>query len=314
MIRLGLVGCGRWGWRYIPAAREAGCRVTHVSRVGSTFPPEARASLDGVVVSPFDTPWLSEVDAVIVATGPEKRAEVLADCLRLGLPAMVEKPLAMTFAEAFEIASKFEARGLPFLVNHQHLFSPAYEELRERVLDAKSIFVNSCGEGPGPVRSYSALWDYGPHDIAMILGIIPAARVKNAYFAKQKYNILLQGVSESQSGFVRVSNAAPVKQRTFSVLANDRLYLYNDQEIDGKKLRADTIERRNGEQSRVRSIEYIDVSPERPLTRAVRAFEDAVMGFPLDWRFGSFGADVVTILEGAEKFDPREVREGGRAW
>ncbi len=41
-MRLGLIGCGRWGHNYVQAAREAGnCAVTHVA--GATWPQGVEA-------------------------------------------------------------------------------------------------------------------------------------------------------------------------------------------------------------------------------------------------------------------------------
>ncbi len=45
----------------------------------------------------------------------------------------------------------------------------------------------------------------------------------------------------------------------------------------------------------------VAIDPERPLQRAVRLFAEAVRTGKTDWRFGGFGADVVRVIEQADR-------------
>lgn len=282
MIRLGLIGCGRWGRNYVQAAHEAGnCAVTHVA--GATWPHgvEAVASTD----------WRrlqnARVDAFIVATPPSTHAEICTELLALGRPVMVEKPMALGVLDAVAIADAAIASGAPLLVNHQHLFAPAYEELRERSSGWSSRVVVSAAGGRGPVRDYSALWDYGAHDVAMFLGLTRTRRSARVFADRRGGNFRVTLGTKDESGFLRVWNDAEPKARTLTVMRGSESLTYDDLDPLGAKLRHDG--------------RPIPVAPDKPLTRAVRAFADVCAGKPRDWRFDPFfGVDVTRILSQAE--------------
>lgn len=268
MIRLGLIGNGKWGANYPKAAFEAGnCTVTDVA--GRDW----RKLLDRMI------------DAFIVATPPDARLEICSELLARNRPVMIEKPLALDVDSALAITAGFVGEGLPFLVNHQHLFAPAYETLRDIAGTWDDFEIVSCGEGPGPIRDYSALWDYGPHDVAMVLGL-GIGRVVRARRRNGGFEISLVDETSRREALVRVSNAADEKHRVFNVIRDSgETISYNDR----------------AEAKLQRWWFPVPVSPEKPLTRSVRAFAEAVKTGRTDWRFGSFGLEAVRILEEADK-------------
>jgi predicted dehydrogenase len=292
VIRLGLIGCGAWGWRYIGAAGEAGnCRVTHVAGGDSrNYDP----NLYRIPSSEWRSLLVASVDAFIVATPPDTHEEICTTLLKSGRPVMVEKPLALSYAEAVEIVGTAVHHNAPLLVNHQHLFAPAYEALRERAFFPR--FIRSSAGNIGPFRSYSALWDYGPHDVAMALGLGDPrpeyAALTLCGARREGTDTVLDLVSTPAQSEIRIWNERLPKTRRFIVSSPGWLAEYDDLEPQGRRLRI------NGEP--------IAISNEKPLTRSVRAFADAVRTGKTDWRFGGFGAEVVRILEDAEK----KIQEG----
>lgn len=296
MIRLALIGCGAWGWRYIPAALEAGnCVVTHVAGVGRSCPAEAWRYLANVQIVERGI-MQAPVDACIVATPPLGRLATCRPILELGRPLMVEKPLALTTAEAQLLTSAAERSCAPLLVNHQHLFAPAYEALRDVVSGWNGKTIMTVGEGPGPHRDYSALWDYGPHDVAMTLGLVPPGEqltpksVRTFHRDGPGMGLDIMSQSETVKSVVTVSNCALSKARSMWVQSGDQFAHYDD--LAEHKLKIDN--------------RHVEVSPERPLTLAIRAFADAVRTGRTDWRFGRFGADVVGFLDQAQQLHDRQ--------
>jgi predicted dehydrogenase len=111
-----------------------------VSGVGSIGLRHARllAGLEGVDVALFDAfprsdlpdelagaAWLEShdalleaVDAVVIATPDAAHAEQAAAALRAGVPALVEKPLALSVDEARGLGAIAEATGTPLLVGY----------------------------------------------------------------------------------------------------------------------------------------------------------------------------------------------------
>lgn len=68
-----------------------------------------------------------------VAVPPDLHAGLARELLELGIGVFVEKPLALSVAEARALAELAEARGLPLAVNHNAVFHPAFARLVERV-------------------------------------------------------------------------------------------------------------------------------------------------------------------------------------
>lgn len=153
-MRLLLIGAGQWGKNY-------------VSTIAKYFPDIE------LQIGNRDT-WQHLIDAkpdgVIVATPPGSHIEIAERSLQSDIPTMIEKPLALSYQEA----CKLQQYKAPILVNHIHLFACPYQWLREMIVIDKCRLnkIVSLGFNKGPVREYSSLWDYGCHDLAMILDLI----------------------------------------------------------------------------------------------------------------------------------------------
>jgi predicted dehydrogenase len=74
-----------------------------------------------------------DVDVICLATTEKLRLPVIALAAQLGKPVYVEKPLATTLAEMYEIQKVVNASRIPFCVGHNRRASPA-------MLDAQRIF------------------------------------------------------------------------------------------------------------------------------------------------------------------------------
>src|SRR5690348_5392520 len=118
--------------------------------------------------------------AVVVASPPALHAEMTAEAVSLGLPVFVEKPLTCDAREAERLFDAVSARGGYVLVDHVHLFSPAYQALKARLPHIGPITrVHAEAGAWGPFRPDTpVLWDWGPHDAAFcvdLLGPHPSA-------------------------------------------------------------------------------------------------------------------------------------------
>lgn len=314
MIRLGLVGCGEWGWRYIPSAVEAGnCLVTHVARVksglagtdGGRTPRQAEvhAALSGCKT--IDGGWQAmsgcPVDAVVVATPPDSHEEICEHFLSRGIPVMVEKPMALSIGAALAIREAASKTGTPLLVNHLHLFSSAYEVLRDEVLalSDRRFRIYARAGNLGPRRSYSALWDYGPHDVAMCLGLglgnptgVSCIRMPDDHHGAQRFDVNVRFGRHEAS--IQVWNGSLPKQRYFEVICEGVRLVYDELCLAHDELEPHSLVLR-------RNNVPLNVAAGRPLARAVHAFAEAVRTGVTDWRFGAdIGIVTTRILHAAD--------------
>lgn len=72
-------------------------------------------------------------DGVVVAVSNDQHAEVAVECLRRGIPTLLEKPIATTLEEADRIVDMAQAAGTPLLVGHHRRFSTFVQRARELV-------------------------------------------------------------------------------------------------------------------------------------------------------------------------------------
>lgn len=121
-LRIGVVGAGRMGRlhaRTLSSLPEV-AEVVLLGRKESeapTFSREACVDLDGLVIA---TPTDTHFEIIEVAAG-------------LGVPLLVEKPLAMSVDEQLRIIETVERAGVACMVGFQRRFDPGYRELRERL-------------------------------------------------------------------------------------------------------------------------------------------------------------------------------------
>lgn len=261
MIRLALVGFGAWGRNYVGAARASG--LAEVTQVVLREGSKTQVPDDLEVVSRIED---LSIDAAVVATHPSASSWIAQALLSAGYPVMVEKPAALSVADAEALAEVADASGLPFLVAHQHLFSERIEFLRGAHLAPLMV------RWHGPTsHDYGYLWDYGPHGVSAVLalrGRMPDA-VQLVHFTQNEYSLVLRyGKSRDRVCCIK-------HNKTATIHAETRL-----PSLDG-------------------SLLYDGYAPaEPPLTRAVRAFARAVeAGSTDDWRFGaSWAVNVARVL------------------
>ena len=270
MIRLGLIGAGRWGRNYIRTiAALDGVRLT---RLASRNPanrelvgPECTISADWrhVVES-------GDLEGIIIATPPSLHAEMTIAAVAAGIPVLVEKPLTLGLAEAVTLREQVRTRKGRVMVDHTHLFHPAFEELKRQVAALGMIREIEAEAGnQGPYREdVPVLWDWGPHDVAMCLDLLGEPPREARGMREERANrgtavtetIRLElEFSSGARARIRISNMME-KTRRFSVRCEAGVLVYDD--IARNKL----MLHRDGRDG------PINVSAEPPLSRVVEAF------------------------------------------
>lgn len=230
MLRLGLIGTGRWGKVYLRTIEGMGTRL----RLTQTAASRPEGAWKKLVVSP-------EVDAVIIATPAPLHAGMARACLEAGKPVIVEKPLCFDAATAETIRKESEKAKLPVRVNYIHLYNPAYRALKQAVSESGEPVRAVVSEGTdlGPFRpDTGALWDRCPHDVALLLDLMGADRPVERIRAlgglpdpqgrpeMATLNLLWKG---GASGWIHAGRLLPAKRRTLSVFTDSTLFHFDDQ-------------------------------------------------------------------------------------
>ena len=251
MTELILVGAGSWGQRCISVLSSfPGVRLKVAHR------DDWKQVID------------EGADGVIVCTPPSSHVEVATHALRKNIPVMIEKPLALSLVEARQLQS---FQNIPILADHTHLFSDAYQGLRETASKYKIEKIVSNNYNKGPIRDYSSLWDYGSHDVSMILDLnrempqsISVQETKQSAGSLFKVEMNFENLTSTSL----IGNGGKKKVRQLKVLAGGLEISYDE---------------RN--------------QPSPPLTNAFKVFINAIHGMH-DYRLGiDLSLDVLSILE-----------------
>lgn len=76
-----------------------------------------------------------EIELIAIATESGKHAQIALDCIDAGKHLIIEKPMAMSMADADEIIKRASEKGVKVSACHQNRFNIAIQKLREAVED-----------------------------------------------------------------------------------------------------------------------------------------------------------------------------------
>jgi predicted dehydrogenase len=297
MTNLGLIGVGKWGSRYLDTiALMTDVRVTALCR--KSIQPPVNTPNDCAFFTDWETMLdivksTNMCDGIIIATPPDTHMAIATEAVKMGLGVMIEKPAALSTKEIIEL-DKIKTK-VPILVNHTHLFAPAYEKLK-RVINSPITSLQTCGWNCGPVRSYSSLYDYSPHDLAMCIDLMGSAPSlvsvdRNITEYGEIYNLILR--FGKAPAVIRIGNGGREKRRLFQVFCERDVYEYDDTKPRSKKLTKSM-----NSYSKSEDI-YIDEAPS--LYSAIRAFVSSLNG-RIDGRCGlSLAIQVSKVIDDCMK-------------
>lgn len=306
MIRLGLIGAGRWGRNFIRTITNLeGVRLTRLASRN----PESKSLVGSDCVVSSDWRELvdaSDLDGIIIATPPALHGAMASAAVAAGLATLVEKPLVLALAEATTLRDLVRARRGLLMVDHTHIYHPAFGELKKQATKLGRVRTIDAEAGNhGPYRDdVPVLWDWGPHDVAMCLDLlrelprevratrVAHERVGNAEAETVRLDLIFANGVEAR---IRISNMI-AKTRRFAVHCDDGVLVYDDlaqnklvlhQEVRGALLQPAGIP--------------ITVSPELPLRRVVEAFITAITEATDRSASLDLAVEVVAVLEQCDK-------------
>lgn len=166
-MRIGLVGCGRWGRHILRDLKAAGVEV-HVAVRGAESRDRALAGGASGIVD--DAAKLPVMDGFVVATPTATHADVLEGLVGTGKPLFVEKPMTHDLARARRLV---EQAGERLFVMDKWRYHPVIEAMREEIAAGNIgdvLGINLIRQGwSNPHRDVSALWILAPHDLSIVL-------------------------------------------------------------------------------------------------------------------------------------------------
>ena len=293
-MRIGLVGCGRWGALILRDLRALGCSVTVAAHNEET---RRRAIAGGAEVVDELEALPEDLAGYIVATPTATHGEVVERLLARRGPIFVEKPLTADAASARRIA---ERGGDRVFVMEKWRYHPGIEAL--------GALARSGELGP-PVKlvTYRLQWGYNhadvdpiwillPHDLSIareILGRLPTPRTAVAERAADgAVTGLLAVLADSVVLQCDISIRRPRHFRAVELVCRDGMAALDEGYADHIR-----VQRPDGDpSSHALSEERRPVSTELPLYRELGAFVGFCRGGPAPKSTAADGAAVVETI------------------
>ncbi|MGC5021615.1 Gfo/Idh/MocA family protein [Micromonospora sp. DT47] len=185
MLRFGLFGTGHWAAETHAAALDAHPRAELVGVWGRN--PERAAELaarHGVPVFGDVDALLDACDAIAVALPPDVQADIAVRAATAGRHLLLDKPLALSLADADRVVAAAEASGVASVVFFTQRYHPNITGFLAATAaaggwqHARATMFASIYQPGSPYgasqwrRDRGALWDIGPHALSLILPVL----------------------------------------------------------------------------------------------------------------------------------------------
>ena len=252
-IRVALIGCGAWGSNLLRVLEQsARAAVVAVADTHALKRRHARDLSPGAeVVASLDEALALGVDAVMIATPAHTHAALALAALDAGADVFVEKPLAMTVADAERCALRAEALGRIGMVGHLLRYHPAVTRLVE-ICRGGALgpleHVEAARRSVNGDRTASALWTLGPHDLSVIHAVDPSSidTISATGPASGADAVVEIALLSGLTARVALSRAHPSKERRFAVIGRDHAAIFDDVRAPDRVLLGRPTRRRGG--------------------------------------------------------------------
>ena len=167
-MRYALIGCGRISTNHIKAALNNQLEIVAVCDIEPSHMEEVLAKhgleQDTSIARYTDYKKMleeSKPELVSIATESGSHARIALDAIDLGIPVIIEKPMAMSMADAEEIIRRSKEKGVKVSACHQNRFNVAVQKMR-RALEAGRFGTLSHGSIHVRWNRNKAYYDQAP--------------------------------------------------------------------------------------------------------------------------------------------------------
>ena len=171
-----VIGCGYWGRNLVRVFHELGS-LGWVCDVSPRALAEVRQNYGVGTTNDVADIWNdSSVAAVVIAIPAAQHYDMVKFALLRGKDVYVEKPLALTVEQGYELVELAARLGRVLMVGHILEYHPAIRELKKLVEVGelgKIRYIYSARLNMGKLRTEeNILWSFAPHDVSVILSLL----------------------------------------------------------------------------------------------------------------------------------------------
>ncbi len=259
------------------------------------------------------------LDAVAISTPARTHFEIARAALESNKHVLVEKPLAMTSAEARELIALAEKNKRVLMSGHTFEYNPVVWKIRELV-ESRAIgdvyYVYSNRVNLGRVQQdINALWSFAPHDISILLYVLGAMPLEASARGGKYLNDHVEDVVFITLSFpkkilahVHVSWLDPAKVRQMTIVGSQKMLVYDDVDAEARLRIYDKGVYRHGTdygeyQLKVHSgdISIPRIEMSEPLHNECAHFIECIRENKAPRTNGESGLRVIRVLEAAQE-------------
>ncbi|RWO68771.1 MAG: Gfo/Idh/MocA family oxidoreductase [Mesorhizobium sp.] len=282
--RIAVLGCGYWGSNHIRTLKALGALYA-VSDTNRARAEGFASEQDCLAIEPDQLFVRDDIDAIVMALPPQFHADLAVRAVTAGKDVLVEKPIALTVADAERAAQAAKDNGRVFMVGHVLRFHPAFETLKG-LIDKGELgevrYIHSHRLGLGKFHTENdALWDLAPHDLSMILAITGTEPIE----VRGEGAALLDNLSDFAHLHMRFPNGLrshlftsrlnPYRERRLTVVGTKAMAVFDDVEPWERKLAVyrHAVWQDSGQWAfTTNEPSYVAVAQGMPLTRELEHF------------------------------------------
>jgi predicted dehydrogenase len=329
---LAVVGMGYWGPNWIRnfcslrcARRLVACDLSaeRLEHVKNLYPGvEVTQKFEDVLHD-------SNIDGVVIATPVSTHYQLARRCLQADKAVVVEKPLAMSRAEAADLVRLARLRDRVLMAGHTFEYSAPVLKLHELISAGEIgevLYISSVRANLGLFQQdVNVVWDLATHDISIILMLLGQMPEAVSCQGQSHYRREIEDVAlitlylpRNVIAFVHVSWLDPNKIRRTTIVGSRRMLVYDDTALQEKvriydrSVSVQPYYDNYGEFQyayRYGDIHIPRIEEIEPIKRECEHFVDCIRHNHTPVTDGLNGLRVVAVLEAAQQ----SLRSGGVA-
>lgn len=289
MTKLALIGVGRWGQNYIKTIQEL--PQIQLKYIYSRNYRELFSHKD--------------VDGVIIASPSGTHFQIAKECMRRNYNVLIEKPMVVNLEDALTLKKLAKQSAYVVFVGHTFLYNPAFQKAKELIKTLGEMqYLEFEGCDLGPVRKdVSALWDWGPHDISMSMGIMGKPISVSAWGVQRDMFFLRLRFKNDVCAFIKIGWLSPVKKRRMTIVGSKGSIVFDDTQTQKVGLYKNKTE-----------ISYPSYSSKTPLALELAEFVKSIRNKNQPKTGIENGVNVVRVLHYIEKSLEQKGKEVNIDW
>lgn len=251
MMKLALIGCGRWGKNYLKTVNAIeGCELKwacdldyeKLNQAVDVYPQTRFTENKADILND------SEVQGVIIATTPESHYILAKEAINKGKAVLVEKPVTINRKDSHDLIKLAAAQNTVLMAGYTLIYHPAVKRIKG-LLEEKHIIDDLCYLSMSRTSSTSqapkvdVLYDLAVHDIYLshyLIGMDPIWVIAHGErYIRSPYNNvinILLGFPNGKIASIFASFIHRSKTRKMTLVASKTKLVFDDTQTADRKI------------------------------------------------------------------------------